>query len=198
MKKIIEGGHFYISEGFSEESRKWWQITQQLCNDFGSDAMLFIDDVHKRDNSENQVPFHIDTTGLLSDISDKCSDIINKFNHWSQENKFLLQPDHIILESEMSDYLNEVIIILSGLSKKKRYQNRDNKWGFCSNIKILDAQGTPSCVWYDLWLTYFKDKILGYTSAINVLSEDYISQQSAVNRIYQKVNPDFELQQKYY
>ena len=202
MKTIIEGWHFYTSEWFSKESALGWNITSKLCNDLQADSMLFIDDVHPPTNSCIElISLQVDISQSISDISEFAMGIIEQINSkWSitDTSTYVISPHHIALESEMWKYTQDVIEILTGLPKKKRYKFREGKGWFCSNTKMLDINNKPTCVWYEVWLSYFKDKILGYDSAINVLPEWYLNQQIATSRIYEKVNSDFLLEQKYY
>lgn len=109
-----------------------------------------------------------------------------------------LSPDFIVLESQMREYAIRTIEILEWLSRKKRYKFREWKWWFCSEQKLLDAHGVPTCIGYDVWLTYFKDTVLWFDWWVNVLSKVYEGQQEGVTRVYNKINPDFKLWQLYY
>ncbi len=199
MKKnittIVEAGHFYAQEGFSETSKQGWELGKE-CN---WTSMLFIDDVHPESNKiyENDkkiIPVHIDLSKIIWNISEETISVIEKVN----KNNFVnvdspiyeLQPEVIILEWEMKIYSEKVLEVLENLSRKKRARINE-KWTFCSNIKIFDSEGTPTCVWYDLWLTYLKEKKLWATEAINILPLNYEEQQENVHRIYKKVNPNF-------
>lgn len=165
--------------------------------------MLFIDDVHPKSREATDiVPVQISYEKIIYAVSDKCQNIVEKANNNSyvtlDQEVIFVQPEYIILESEMWEYAQQIVEILQGLPRRKRYKFREWKWGFCSNQKNIDNANTPTCIGYDLGLTYFKDKILKHTWGINILSSVYEEQQDGVKKIYQKVNPDFYLEQIYY
>lgn len=175
-----------------------------MVTSFGSSStLLFIDDVHpESQEATGIVPVEISTWWLSADITEKCREVIEYTNRNSfvtlDREKTLVEPSYIVLESEVQEYTMMVIDILSWLSRKKRYNFREGIGGFCSNQKLLDAYENPTCIGYDLGLTYFKDKVLGYASGVNILSDVYHDQQDGVTRVYRKVNPDFTLEQSYY
>lgn len=202
MKKIVvEWGHFYMSEWFSTESLKWWELAQQLCSGINSaETMLFIDDINERNFTKkiNLLELNIDVSYLLSGITEKCRKIIENINLTSWHKcDYILSPNHIVLESEMKCYTEIVMDILSKLPKKRRLRINEWKWCFCSNIKIANEDWIPTCVWYDLWLTYLKEQ-MWFSWAINVLPFDYNEQQEYLNRLYSKVNSSFDLSQHYF
>lgn len=202
MKQVVEGGHFYLTEGFNPKCKEGWKITESLCRENGNESMLFIDDVHEESmHASNEIlPIHITATELRSSISDKTEKLIDQINQndfVSQDSEVItLSPNHILLESEMLEYTLDVIEILKDLPRRKRIRFRDGKWAFCSNVKVLHPDGTPTCVWFDLWLTLLKQK-QWFEAALNVLPATYYPQQAAVSRIYQKVDPNFPIQQHY-
>jgi len=202
MKRVIEGGHFYSSEWFAQESEKWWEITQSLCQNNGNESMLFIDDVHDESMHDSTVilPIHIDCSQLRWEISEQAQIVIDQANKNDNANTdsqvIILQPHHIYLESDMYAYTLDVIDILDSLPRRKRTRYSDWKWAFCSNVKILHADGTPTCVGYDLWLTHLKRQ-RWFKEALNILPASYYEQQVAVKRIYRKIDPDFSITQHY-
>ncbi len=165
--------------------------------------LLFIDDVHPESQEATDiVPVNIDWSATPKKLSEDTLwiiEIVNMNNQVTLDRPTLhITPDFIILESEMTKYTRQVIEILSWLPRKKRYKFREWFWWFCGEQKILHSLWTPTCIGYDVGLTYFKDTILWFDSWVNVLSKVYHEQQLWVNRVYQKVNPNFDLQQFYY
>jgi len=203
METIVEWGHFYLQEWFSTESKEWWELTNKLSKVNWNESMLFIDDIHEVSFSDKLsiIPVKIDLSKLTTSISEKAYYIIEQvnINNWVEIdiNETIIDPNHILLESEMSDYTNKVIDILHKLPKRKKVRFRNWKWWFCSNIKVIHANSTPTCVWYDLWLTLLKEE-LWFKKAINVLPISYEEQQACLKRIYKKVNPEFSIEQIYH
>jgi len=203
MRKIIEWGHFYASEGFSTESKQGWEIADQMSQKNGNESMVFIDDIHEKSFSEDLIiiPVHIDTSYLQWNISDKAHHIIEETNKNPQvtidQVATTIIPNHILLESEMTKYTEQAIELLRNLPRRKKVRFRDGKWAFCSNIKIIHPDSTPTCVWYDLWLTLFKQQSW-FDEVINVLPSSYEEQQASLKRIYKKIDPNFPITQIYY
>ena len=198
--QIIEAGHFYAKEWFSKESadsRAIW------VSRFANPKLLFIDDVHPRSREATDIlPVCIQCHTLRGTISQEAMYIIETANGNNQVTLDIptvyISPEYIVLESEMLQYTMKAIEILEWLSRKKWYKFREGRGGFCSNQKLLDSTCVPTCIGYDVWLTYFKDQILWYNACINILSEVYREQQEAVKRVFHKLNPEFMLDQLYY
>lgn len=164
---------------------------------------MFIDDVHPESQEATSiVPVNILCSAVKGIVSEEVLWVIEQANKNSKVTLDVpiteLLPNFIVLESQMREYAIKTIEILEWLSRKKRYKFREWKGWFCSEQKLLDANWVPTCIGYDVWLTYFKDTVLWFDWWINILSEVYQEQQSWVTRVYQKVNPDFKLWQLYY
>jgi len=169
----------------------------------GLPKLLFIDDVHPESREATHiVPVSIETHQAQHTLSRDTLELIEHVNrnmHVTLDSPVTtVSPEYIVLESEMTEFTMRVIEILTGLSRKKRYKFREGVWWFCSEQKLLDNLWVPTCIWYDVGLTYFKDTVLWFESGVNILSNVYKEQQAGVKRVYQKVNPDFEMDQLYY
>jgi hypothetical protein len=198
VNKVIEWWHFYSKIWFTTDAKKWWQITEELCNlEPSAQSMLFIDDVHEKNFVENPtvIPVHINLEYLIWVVSKKCKQLIPEINETSAtlgKTPFSLSPNYIVLESEMKEYTDEIIRILSNLPWKKRAKFKEWVWNFCSNIKLTDGEGEPTCVWFDVWLTLLKQR-MWFSSGVNVLPSQYKEQQEKVRKIIEKIIPEFDL-----
>lgn len=203
MKTIVEGWHFYAKEWFLPESKTWWSITEKMSQEDGNESMLFIDDVHDKSPVlvTDIIPVHIDTSRLVSNPTELCMDIISLVNKNDNASidvePFQLLPEHIVLESEMKQHTDRVTELLEWLPRKKRIRHRDWKWSFCSNAKVLYPNGDPTCIWFDLGLTFLKQE-MWFDRTFNVLPEIYKEQQAFLKRIYQKIDPNFSIEQHYH
>lgn len=200
--KIIEAGHFYSQQWVSREATKWWWIWEWMKRDWDM-SMLLIDDIHM---SDPHISWDTDICPVnilmpQGQISDGAGDIIAGVNKNSNVTvdapATIWKPDKIILESEMRPYSEQIVDILSWLSRKKKARFREWHGTFCSDKKILDADWNPTCIWYDLWLTLLKEE-LWFNNILNILPEGYWTQQNAVNRIYSKINPEINIKQHYF
>ena len=203
MATIIEWGHFYSNIWMTNDAWKWWDTIKTFKKEKDA-SMLFIDDVHKESQFEIWkwiIPIKIDFSGVINELSDYAKDIITEINKnlkvtIDQEEK-IIKPDYLYFEWDMKEYTEKILDILFQLSRKKCARKKENWEIFCSGWKIIQSYWTPTCTWYDLWLTYLKDKELWFNNAINILPKEYEWMQDLLNKIYKKINSDFSLEQFY-
>lgn len=168
---IWEGGHYYVSKGPTHWSVKGWNLMQKMMAAHDH-SLLFIDDIHgvEQLSAEEQI---------------------------AEVLPFSPSPNHSVLESAMVQTALDVLTELKGLPKKKAARQSPMGSWFVSGFPITKADGAPLCVLLDAALTVTK-RNLGYTAGVNILPFHYAPQQAQVNRVLQKILPEFQLQSLYF
>ena len=166
---VLEAGHFYESKGPTELARRGWQILTDIARP--PDArLLFVDDVH---------PLH--------DVSeDERSLPVISFAPAPE-------PTHVVTESSVLPDAYSALEKLSLLPRRKRARKSGStKVMRCSGHALINGDGTPLCLFYDLGLTWRK-YLLGYRRGINILPVSYAQEQKRLLKIVRKALPDFRL-----
>jgi len=142
--KVIESGHYYSAKGPTAWSSVGWSILEKIRGPEDR-TLLFVDDVHGlRDVSEREA--------ILPNID------------------FSLNPDYLVLESEMMVPARGVLGRLQNLPNGSRPRTNGDgvvKW---RGFPILSRR--PHCVLLDAGLMLHKHR-LGFSRALNILPNFY-------------------------
>lgn len=166
---VLEAGHYYEAKGPTAWSSKGWDILSSLARP--QDArLLFVDDVHP-----------------LKDVSDYERDLPVIFFEPTPG------PTHLVTESSVLPDAYMALERLKGLSRRKRARiTGSSKVMRCSGHALINGDGTPLCLFYDLGLTWQKYH-LGYRRGLNILPTSYALEQQRLLKIVRKALPDFHL-----
>ncbi len=166
---VLEAGHYYESKGPTAWSHKGWDILNSLARP--QDArLLFVDDVHS-----------------LEDVSE-CERRLSVIDFEPTPG-----PTHLVTESSVLPDAFKALKKLRQLSRRKRARiTGSSKVMRCSGHSLINGDGTPLCLFYDLGLTWQKYH-MGYRRGINILPMSYAQEQQRLLKIVRKALPDFHL-----
>ncbi len=168
MRRVVESGHYYRVKGPTRWSQVGWEILEKVrCPE--DRTMLFVDDVHE-----------------LKDVSPREAMLSNV--------AFSPNPDHFVLESEVSVLAMDVLGRLQSFPKKSSRPRTDEEEGITKwrGFPIINGKG-PTCVLLDAGLMLEKHR-LSFTRALNILPFYYEEQQRRLLQVVEKVIPEITLE----
>ena len=165
---VWEAGHYYLAKGPTQWTEAGWKLASCLAKP-DDRRLLFIDDVHDihdvhpDERALDVVAFHPDP-----------------------------EPTHIMTESRALEHAETALENLRRLSKRARARASGGMLR-CSGFALRTKDGLPTCLFYDLGLTWWKRE-LGATAAVNVVPHFYEDEQRRLLRLVRKAMPDFTLE----